>query len=135
MSKQELYITGWGDARFNEALQTVAFLERFFSEKLPSTFIKLNDNTDDFRSFPIFSMSNRFFTLQDVVPYEHLTLFPVLVDPSQLLFTYARRSYRPLVNIAENNVDYFQRVKGASGLVNRYGFHFLLTKDVTVNVF
>ena len=119
MAKQELYITGWGDTKFNDALQNASFVEHIFGEKLPSFFIRPLQVDEDFRTFPIFALSNRFFTPQDSVPYEHLTPFSVLVDPCQHLYSYGWQSTRPLVNISENTVDYSQFVQGTTGIVNR----------------
>ena len=118
--KQDLFITEWGDDLFADAVENIAFINNFFIDKLSSMYIKPYKIQEEYRSFPLLYASHRYFTPQDAVPYEHLSPFPVAMDPCQLLYSYARRSNRPLVNIQENTVNYLQFLQDSGTGAARY---------------
>ena len=107
-SAQSIDIVGYGDPTFENGIDAISYISKIFEYspdcKAPEPYC-----TRSWRSQPIISASNRYFTLQSSAPHEVLTSFPSKIDPINLLIRFAQTSTEPLVNLDENEVRYFVR--------------------------
>lgn len=107
-ARQGLALCGYGCESFYRGIQAINDIHAQIGRSVD---LPLEERvTETHQTFPIISASNRYFTHQSQCPNDVLTHFANDVDPLKHLYNAATQAKRPVVNVADNEVQYYERL-------------------------